>query len=276
MAMLASDWNGPGIPGTSANGNQLNQFDFVFFIELRYVNDNSSLERIIIKQHGLHCVKEQELRSVLREEASGKVLLLVDGYDEYKKGTNDGIDTAIEDTIGNCFLILTSRDGDHISNETRKKFDGEIEITGLSHKSIIQYASKYFESEKIAENMYEKAKEAGIAELLRLPTILLMVCILYDGKQQLPKCQTEIVSCIIDMFIDYSALKHFGLKAKNIVGLDQMLFKLGELAWIALRRDTQQLLLSKVKFFMSVIMPTSQKNLKSIWKISHPCFEIRI
>ena len=191
MTMLASDWCESGAQEVSHGSQQLDQFDYLFFIELRYVNDNSSLERIIIKQHGLQGVMEHELRSVLREEASGRVLLLLDGYDEYKKGINEDIDTAIEDTIGNCFLILTSRDGDHISNETRKKFDGEIEITGLSHKSIMQYTVKYFESEELAESMYEKSKEAGIAELLRLPIILLMVCILYDEKQMLPKSQTE-------------------------------------------------------------------------------------
>ena len=251
MAVLASDWSESPVGETSLSGNQLDQFEYVFFIELRYVDDNSSLERIIIKQHGLQGVKEHELSSVLRDEASGKVLLLLDGYDEYKKGTNEDIDAAIEDSLANCFLILTSRDGDHISNATRKKFDGEIEIIGLSHNSIMQYAAKYFESEKIAEDLYEKAKEAGIAELLKLPIILLMVCILYDEKQQLPKSQMEIISSIIDMFMDRSALKHFGMRAKDIVGLKQMLYRLGELAWTALRRDTHQLLLTKVQIHFS-------------------------
>ena len=98
MAILASDW----LEGrTEGNNSKLSDFAFVFLIELRNVNNNSTLEQIIIKQHGLKSknIPESQIRSILEEE-SGKVLLLLDGYDEYKKGTNDDIDTAIENSIG--------------------------------------------------------------------------------------------------------------------------------------------------------------------------------
>ena len=51
MAMLALDW----VSENEGNSMQtkLSQFDLVFLIELRYVNNNSSLEQIIMKQHGL-------------------------------------------------------------------------------------------------------------------------------------------------------------------------------------------------------------------------------
>ena len=48
--MLALDWANSEL---SPSADTLCQFDFVFFIELRYANDNSSIENIIIKQHGL-------------------------------------------------------------------------------------------------------------------------------------------------------------------------------------------------------------------------------
>ena len=63
-------------------------------------------------------------------------------YDEYKKGTNDDIDSAIEDTIGDCFLIRTSRDGDYISKETLDKMDGELELTGFNGESIKECITK--------------------------------------------------------------------------------------------------------------------------------------
>ena len=64
---------------------------------------------IIRKQHDrLKRVVNEYIESILEGETNHKVLLMLDGYDEYKPGTNDDIDRAIESTIGNCFLILTS------------------------------------------------------------------------------------------------------------------------------------------------------------------------
>ena len=111
-----------------------------------------------------------------------KILLLLDGYDEYTKGTNKDIDAAIEDTIGDCFLILTSRDGDYISRETRNKLDGEIEITGFDEHQGRRYASCYFGNKKTATKMYKKANVAQLEGLLRLPIILLMVVALWVNK----------------------------------------------------------------------------------------------
>ena len=90
MAILASDWV-EGDNQDARENSMLDQFDFVFLIELRYVNNNSSLEQIIIKQHGLKGkdISESQIRSILRGRSGGKVLLMFDGYDEYQKGTND-------------------------------------------------------------------------------------------------------------------------------------------------------------------------------------------
>ena len=88
------------------------------------------MAQLIIKQHGLNGknISENQVKSVLEGQ---KVLLLLDGYDEYTKGTNKHIDSAIEDTVGDCFLFLTSRDGEYISKKTQDKFDGEIKISDL-------------------------------------------------------------------------------------------------------------------------------------------------
>ena len=241
MAILASDW----VEGTSP---QLEQFDYVFFVALRSVDDNSSLEKIIIKQHGLggKDIEEGEIRSILKGQTGGKVLLLLDGYDEYQKGTNAAIDSAIEDTIGDCFLVLTSRDGGYISKDTLDNMDGEIEITGFSPASIRKYAAMYLESEKLAEDMILKAEEVDIQELLHIPILLLMVCVLYHEVRQLPRTQIEIIQRMIEILLDRSTLKHFGKKAKDVENLENLLFELGRLSIEALQRDTKQLLLLKV------------------------------
>ena len=192
--MVAQDWVNEN-EGRSMK-TKLSQFDLVFLIELRYVNDNSSLEQIIMKQHDLkgEKVTESQIRSILEEEP---ILLILDGYDEYQKGTNEHINTAIEDTIGNCFLILTPRDGDYISKETLDKFDGEIEVLGLSPSSILQFAIKYLESEEMATRLINIASNVMISDLLLVPIILLMVCVLFFREGNLPKRQSTIIDKIV-------------------------------------------------------------------------------
>ena len=248
MEILASDW--ASSPNQLSTNHKLNQFDFLFLIELGYVNDNSSLEKIIIKQHGLNGIDviESQISSILKGTSTDetRVLLILDGYDEYKKGTNADIDAAIEDTIGDCFLILTSRDGGYISKNILDKMDGEIEITGFSDENILKCTARYLESDELCYKLISKAKEVGIYGLLHVPILLLMVCVLYYSTMQLPSSQTQLIWQILQMCMDRSAIKYFGMKAKHLVGLEHLLYKLGELSLRTMRRERRQLLLSKV------------------------------
>ena len=88
----------------------MNRFDFVFLIRLCYVDKESSLAKLIVAQRGKLKPRDiARIESILEGETSHKVLLLLDGYDEYKPGTNADVDRAIEHSVGNCFLIVTSR-----------------------------------------------------------------------------------------------------------------------------------------------------------------------
>ena len=229
---------------------ELQQFDFVFLIALRDVDSDIPIEQLVIKQHKRLKVKKipaEKVKSILEGTVKHKVLLMFDGYDEYKKGTNTDIDDAISDTIGDCFIIITSRPGDFMKKDDQDQMDGEIQIVGLSQESIKECASKYLASGKRASNLMEQSKEAQIKELLRIPVVLLMVCILYHENQSLPSSKTDIVWKIIRMCMDRSTIKHLGKKSSEIADLDKILDTLGQLSWESLQKDTKKLLLRKVK-----------------------------
>ena len=172
---------------------------------------------------------------------------MLDGYDEYKPGTNDEIDTVIESTIGNCFLILTSRPGDYLSKPIRDKMDGEIIIEGFSEENIKACSTKYLQSEYKSKEMLEQAKETGIDVLLHIPIILVMTVVVFIQEESLPKTKTGIYKTIFTLTMDRTTLKTFGCKSANISKLEELLYSLGEFAWNALQDDVQQLLLKKVK-----------------------------
>ena len=242
--------------GSSDSDSPVNRFDFVFLIRLCYADKLSSLAKLIVDQHGkLRPEDTANVAAILEGKTNHRVLLLLDGYDEYKPGTNAEIDRAIGYSIGNCFLVITSRPdlpsrkGHYVSQEIRNKMDGEVIIKGFNEENISKCSVQYLENESSAVEMIGQAKEVGIYDLLKIPIVLLMTCVIYSEHKSLPKTMTNIYGKIFEMVIDRTALKCFqpGLYTDVKEYLDVLLCALGELSWNALQNDVQQLLLRKVK-----------------------------
>ena len=230
----------------ATSSTEMNDFDFVFTIRLRAVDEESSLPELIVKQH---CkLKDHHvgfIQSILLGKTDHKVALLLDGYDEYKKGTNCEVDEAIESGIGNTFLMLTSRPG-YLSNKTINKMDGQVTITGFSRSNIWKCAELYLESKERAKEVIHQAEKVGIYQFLHVPIMLLMVCVIFDHQGTLPKTKTDTVCTIIELTIDRTTMKRFGCKSSYVRDIDRLLSVLAEFSWKALQKDHGQLLLIKV------------------------------
>ena len=220
---------------------------------LRNVTKNSSLAEIIIAEHDQ--LEEEDvvvINAILNGKTNHKVLLLLDGYDEYTPGTNEHIDEAIKSSIGKCFLLLTSRPkpehsrNHFLAKHIRNKMDGEVVIEGFNEENIKRCCSQYLGSDRKADEMLQEATERGIYSLLHIPILLFMVCVLYNEKKSLPKSRTKLFHTIYRLLIDRSTMKTFGCKADELEDLNTMLITLGKCAWEALQNDVGQLLLSKV------------------------------
>ena len=241
VAMLAMSW--------VKNSEQLKNFDFVWTLRLRNIDKTSSLAQLIKTHHPKLKSKDipvDHIKAILEGQTNHKVLLLIDGFDEYKTGTNRDVDEAIKNTIGNCFLLLTSRPGDHyVSKAIRDSMDGVVTIEGFSPGNITKCSTMYLDSAEASEAMLQQAKDNGIFELLKVPIILLMTCVIFNEKENsLPKSMTGIFDTIYELLMDRTTLKTSGCKSGKIDNLQALLWKLGELSWKALQGD--QLRLNKV------------------------------
>ena len=232
----------------SATSSPVNRFNFLFLLRLRYANQTSTLAELIVAQHeNIGRVDIEYIETVLKGKTDHRVLLIMDGYDEYKPGTNRDIDRAIESSIGNCFLILTSRpdlpskEGQYVSKEIRDRMDAEVMIQGFTEESIRKCSAQYLESKEQSDIMLQQASNAGIDGLFKVPIILPMVCVLFYEHASLPETRTKIVQQIFELSINRAILKQPELKLL----LDDLLLSLGELSWKALQSDFQQLLLPK-------------------------------
>ena len=215
------------------------RFDFVFLIPLKDVDRDITLEQTIIQENDLkdENLTEDQIKRVLNSPRS---LLIFDGYDEYKKGTNSAIDAAIGGEMGNAFIIVTSRP-DHMDKKDKNKLHGEIQNNGLGMSSIKKCTQRYLEDTQKADGFLKEVTSHGVVGLLRIPILLLMMCLLHIQNNTLPKNRTKIVRGVIDMYIMRARERGVDLE-----DTDQMLLTLGELCYGASQRDTNKLLIRKV------------------------------
>ena len=244
MATMAIKW--------MKGEEELKHFDFVFLIRLGFVDKTSTLAELVIRQHDRLRVMEipaQKIETILKGKTKPKykVLLILDGYDEYKPGTNKEVDEAIDLTVGYCFLILTSRP-EFLKTDIRNKMKRIATIKGFSDDNIERFCSTFLQSDVKGLEMLQQANQSELYELLRIPIILLLSCIVYSEKNKLPRTKTDIYETIFDIMIDRTAYKNFspGLHADLKFMIDPILDALGEAAWAALQNDESQLILIKV------------------------------
>ena len=220
---------------------------------MRNVDENCSLAELVADEHDLEKEDIPLLQDLLKGTTKYKVLLLLDGYDEYTPGTNTELDRAIEKTLGKCFIILTSRpqDDTDFTRRIRDKMDGEVIIEGFSEENIKKCCSQFLGSERESEILLEEAKKkVHIYELLKVPTMLLMTSVLFNENEQksLPERRTQLYENLYEFLMDRSTLKpnNFGCYSSDIPNIQTMLQTLGKFAWEALQRDVRQLYIVKV------------------------------
>ena len=223
--------------------------DFVFLLRLRDVAKISSLAELIIEQHDQFNVKDIEhLTAILQGKIRHRVLLILDGYDEYSPGTNSDIDKAIDSTAGKCLIILMSRPG-YLKQNIRTKMDGEIMAHGFSEENIRKCSIVYLGCDKKTQAMLKQAEKSGFNELLHLPILLLITCVIFLKNGTLPKTQTEIFRTVYELIMDRTTLKRIGCKSSELTKLDDLLFALGKFSWKSLSNTNfPQLLLNKVMY----------------------------
>ena len=246
-------------------------FNFVFIIRLRKVNTDTLLAQVIIDQHEELDDEDREyIEALLSRKTKQKVLLLLDGYDEYTAETNKALDKAIASGVGNCFVILTSRPGtddsgdkSYVSKEIKENMDGEVRIDGFNEESKERFCTEYFGSKETSGQLLKQAKEklgtrnpidffSGkncYNELTSTPIILLMICVLYEENGSLPDTRTRIYETVRELAMDRTTLKTFGCKSSKVKDITQKTSILAKFAWKALQKDIQQLLLNKVWIF---------------------------
>ena len=250
------------ISWADGNNNDLQKFQFVFHVSLKFVKNDIPLENIIISQHkGLKAkrVEPSEIKSILESDGKkNKVLLLLDGHDEYRTGINTDIDNALQkDSLWNCWIVLTSRETEQLE-KLKRYMNAEVEIHGFDEQNVKEYISKSLRSEEKADKLLKQARSKGLCggnkaggyyfgdSLLRIPILLNMICVLFLCNDTLPTTRTGIIKKIVDRCIDREAIRRRGQTALQTA--KRTMIKLGKLAWEGLNEPGKRLYFEKVNF----------------------------
>ena len=169
-----------------------------------------------------------------------KVLLILDGYDEYSGGKSSLIHQIWRGSqLRDCCVMITTRPVKE--DELRVPSHAQFELNGFdSWEQKEQFARKILPDEDDVKGLLEYLEEHDLEEMAEIPLLLLMLCLLWKkNKPQLPTSRKEIYVKFIQTLLDHMAIKDSDNVAtgKSINEYQEELSKIGKLAFDALLED---------------------------------------
>ena len=232
------------ISWAKSSADELQDIDFVFYIALKAVKSNDDIEKIVIAQHkGLkgNNVQPDEIRRLLHNFTKQRIAILLDGYDEYRPGTNDDIDKVItKDYLWNCTVLVTSRDTKGL-RELRNSMDTEIEIIGFDKEGVEDYATKFLGGPEESDELLANAEACDINNrlvnygILHIPIFLHMICSLFKSGILIMKGKVAVISAIVERCLNYESIRKTEKKRMNDGA--KVITNLGQLALKGLQKE---------------------------------------
>ena len=172
-----------------------------------------------------------------------KVLLVLDGYDEYHEGRSSPIDQIWQRVLlRDCYAIMTTRLTTEV-DKMRKSSDAQLEIRGFdTEQQVVQFASKYLSDEKEVKELTDYLRKENIWDVAEIPLLLLMMCLVWRDRHHrgLPKSELELYERFVETLLYHMSVKD-SVKCleRNILEIyKEELTKIGKLALDALLQGT--------------------------------------
>ena len=232
---VAVDW---------ANGNKeiLKKFALLLLIRLRDVCHSRDVCAMLETAKLLSADEPKAVNNLYEyvRQNQEKVLLILDGYDEYSGGKSSLIHQIWRgDQLRLCCVIITTRPVNE--DELRVPSHAQFELNGFdSWEQKKQFANKILPDEEDVEGLLEYLRKHDLVKMAEIPLLLLMLCLLWKKKKpQLPTSRAEIYVEFIQTLLDHMAIKDSDNVAtdKSIDEYQEELSKIGKLAFDALLED---------------------------------------
>ena len=222
----------------------LKNFELVVAVNLKEVSKCQSLKDVIRLSNVFakedKCVTEGLVDYITNNQE--KVLLIFDGYDEYRSGLDSEIYEIFSgESLRSCCVLITTRISK--ADELRGGEDLHAEITGFSEVDREQFMRRFLNSEEVS-NLKAHLYRRELEELAKVPLLLLLFCILWKEGQSksFPKSKTKLYVDIVQFILNHSHSKQTADKTRTkqyveLKSFKEILSEIGKVALQSLLKD---------------------------------------
>ena len=239
---LAVDWS-------RGNKEILTKFAVVVLIKLRDVCNTPDLCAMLQKAELLSAgdpmVFSQLYDYILRNQQ--KVLLILDGYDEYSAEKSSPFHLMWKGTqLRDCTLLVTTRSLK--KDELRPGSHAQFEINGFDQWQVETFAFKILLDQTEVLKFMDFLGERDLWDLAEIPLLLLMLVLTWEvSDYQGPSTsRANLYNSFCQTLLDHVTAKASDETFRSMDEYREDLAKLGELAWQALLNDCLYFKLSNV------------------------------
>ena len=217
----------------------LKNFELVVAVNLKEVSKCQSF-RDVIRLSGVFAKEDKYMTEGLVDYITNnqeKVLLIFDGYDEYRCGRNSEIyDIFMGNSLRECCVLITTRISK--ADELSGSEDLSVEITGFEGPDRRDFMERFFRKKEVfkLENILRERK---LLELAKVPLLLLFFCTLWkEGKlKHFPETKTKLYMGIIQFILNHSHRKQSPPQYVEVQSFKAVLSEIGKIALQCLLKD---------------------------------------
>lgn len=245
---LALDWAELSLEDETADDKTvaLKKFELLVAVNLKEVSKHQSLKDVISCSN-IFAEEDKSMTDGLLKyitDNQDKVLLVFDGYDEYRCGRDSDIFKIFKgDKLRDCCVLISSRisEADDL-RESRVLKVLCAEILGFSVGDISSYTRRKLGSKKDAENLLAHLREKDLLDLAKYPLPLLFLCILWkEGNlESWPETKTDLYVQMVQSVLDHNQAKHSASTScdfPEVIDFKEILCEIGKVALDSLLID---------------------------------------
>ena len=230
---IAFDW-------TTGKKKVLKKFSLVLMIKLRDVCGLRDFDAVLKAAKLLAAddtISVDSLHNYVLQNQE-RVLLVLDGYDEYSAGDSSLVDEIWErNLLRDCHVIMTTRLTE--ADKVRRSIDVQCQMRGFDSKDQVEaFARKYLTDDQEVAELTNYLSKEEIWDIAEIPLLLLMMCLVWRDRhlRGLPKSRLELYEKFVEALLYQMVLKESGNSVESDI-LDcykEELTKIGKLALDAL------------------------------------------
>ena len=219
----------------------LKKFDLVLAVNLKEVSKCQTFKEVISCSRLFP--EDDEIGDLLCyiRKNQDKVLLVFDGYDEYRTGSEAEERNGSPifkifrgNILRDCTVLVTTRSSR--ADEIRGPADIQAEITGFNMSDREEFMRKMLDSQTEVDGLLKFLRESELNDLARVPLLNLFFCLLWKREKkklmELRKRKAKLYQAIVEHILQHSHRRHSSPKAAKLKETDyeEILAEIGKVA----------------------------------------------